>query len=202
MTRALPAILALFCCPLSSAAQDGGSDWARIAGGTLGLYSGAVLGLGGGLIPCGQTYDGVSCARASAMAGGVFGLVSGMYLGGVDERAVEEALRGAGYGALAGSAAGLALALIVPHYNALDVATAGALGAGIGASAEGAAIGLAAGTLAGAILWGVVPSLELADAVGVALLGMALGGLSGWVARGLEDDADAQELVMSINLKL
>jgi hypothetical protein len=34
------------------------------------------------------------------------------------------------------------------------------------------------------------------------MLGMALGGLGGWVARGLEDGPDAQELGMSINLKL
>jgi hypothetical protein len=173
------------------AQETAGSGWARVGGGALGLYSGAVLGVAGSLIPCSQTLAGVKCVRAAGVAGGVIGLAGGVYLGDADAEAVASAFRGAGYGLLAGSLMGFTLKEIVPHYGWADVFTAGAVGAAIGASAPGAAIGLAAGVAVGTVLWWAVPSFELADAMATGFVGMAVGGLAGWIVRAVDARSDA-----------
>ena len=197
------ALLGLMLKPAS--AQDSGSDWAIVAGGALGLYSGAVLGMAGGMIPCSQTYAGASCVRLVGISGGAIGLASGLYLGAEDEDRVVDALRGAGYGLLIGSAAGFTLSRIVPYYGWLDVVAGGGIGAAVGASAEGAVIGLAVGTVVGTVLWRSVPSFELPDAVGVAVMGLAVGGLATWVIRAVEaggDRTSAQSAILSVSLKI
>jgi len=185
-------------------AQEG-SDWARVGGGALGLYSGAVLGTVGSLIPCSQTYAGARCVRGVGILGGLTGLTAGFYLGDLDEDAVVDAYRGAGYGLLIGSAAGLVLTQVVERYNWADVAATGLVGAAVGSSAKGAAIGLAAGSIVGLGLYWAIPSFDMPNAVGVAVMGMALGGISSWVVRSVEaDQADssAQPVVVSYRIVL
>ena len=186
-------------------AQEGeGSAWSTVAGGALGLYSAGMLAVTGSLIPCTQTLAGVKCVRVAAVAGSAIGLVSGLYLGDASEQFVEDRLRGAGYGLLIGSAVGLVLQRVVPHYGFKDIAAFGASGAAIGASPKGAIIGFAAGTFTGAVLWQLIPSFEFADGVGIALAGMAIGGTASWVI----DAADAQsgtggpELVLPVTIRI
>ena len=178
-----------------AAQEDGGSGWAAVRGGALGLYSGALLGAAGSMIPCTQTAAGVKCVRAAAAAGGVIGLISGLYLGDADEDGIAASYRGAAYGALAGAAVGFALKEVIPHYGWLDVATGAAIGAGVGAAAEGSVIGLAVGSAVGVVLWRAVPAIEFPDAVGIAVAGLAVGGLTSWVVRAVDaqDDARASE---------
>ncbi len=181
-----------------------GADWARFAGGALGLYSGAVLGTAGALLPCSQTVAGPGCVRLTAIAGGGIGLVSGIYLGDASADEVETALKGAGYGLLIGSAAGFLLKEIVYTYNWLDVATVSGIGMAIGASAKGVAIGLAAGGLAGTALWLVLPSFDPADAVGLGIAGMAIGGIAYWVVRAVDaqhSDSPGAELVLPVTIR-
>jgi len=203
VTAALAAATLILAAKPAQAQE--GSDLARVGGSALGLYSGAVLGTVGSLIPCSQTYAGARCVRGLGVLGGIVGLGAGFYLGDLDEDAVVDAYRGAGYGLLIGSAAGLILKQVVERYNWADVAASGLVGAAIGSSAKGAAIGLAAGSIIGAALYWAIPSFDLPNAVGVAVMGMALGGIGSWVVRGVEaDDAGptAQPVVFSYSLKL
>lgn len=194
--------------PLSAPAhaqQVSGSGWAAVAGGTLGLFSGAVLGFGGSAIPCSQTRAGVRCVRAAVISGGLIGFAAGLAMGAGDEEAVKRAARGAGFGFAAGSAVGFVLMEVVPHYGWLDVLTAGGIGAAIGSSARGAAIGLGAGAVVGVVLWRAIPAVELPDAVGMGLMGMAVGGLAGWVVRAVDaqsEGAAGPPLVLSFRLSL
>jgi len=187
-----------------SAQENHDSDGSTFAGGALGLYSSGVLALTGSLIPCTQTLAGVKCVRVAAVAGSAIGLVSGIYLGDASEEFVENRLRGAGYGLIIGSAVGLVLQRVVPHYGFKDIAAFGASGAAIGASPTGAIIGFAAGTFTGAVLWQLIPSFEFADGVGMAIAGMAVGGIASWVI----DAADAQsskggpELVLPMTIRI
>ncbi len=181
-----------------------GADWARFAGGALGLYSGAVLGTAGALLPCSQTAAGPRCVRLSAIAGGGIGLVSGIYLGDASAGEVESALEGAGYGLLIGSVAGFLLKELVYTYDWLDVATVGGIGMAVGASGKGVAIGLAAGGLAGTALWLAVPSFDPADAVGLGIAGMAIGGVAYWVIRAVdarESDPTGAWLVLPVTIR-
>ena len=197
--------LLLFLTALAANAQETEkSDWAVVAGGALGLYSSGMLAVTGSLIPCTQTLAGVKCVRVAAVAGSGIGLVSGLYLGDASEELVESRLRGAGYGLLIGSAVGLVLQRVVPHYGFKDIATFGASGAAIGASPEGAIVGFAVGTFTGAVLWQLIPSFEFADAVGMGLAGLALGGIASWVI----EAADAQsstgglEIVLPVTIRI
>lgn len=201
---ALIAFVAFQTATAATAQEAGGSTWAAAGGGALGLYSSAVLGVAGSLIPCNQTAAGVKCVRAAAAAGGVIGLVSGIYLGDADEDAVANAYRGAGYGALAGAGVGFALKEIVPHYGWLDVAAGAGIGAAVGSSFKGAVIGLAAGGALGLVLWQTIPSVELTDAVDIGLVGLAAGGLAGWVARAVDAQNDAgsvEPLALSLTVR-
>ena len=187
-----------------AAQEDGGSGWAAVGGGALGLYSGALLGAAGGMIPCTQTALGVKCVRVAAAAGGVIGLIGGLYLGDADEDGVVSSYKGAAYGALAGGVVGFTLKEIVPHYGWPDVAAGAAIGAGIGASPKGSAIGLAAGAAIGVVLWRAVPMIELSDAVGIGLIGVAVGGLSSWIVRAVDaqDGANpAEGFELSFNIE-
>jgi hypothetical protein len=200
----LAVLAAATLAPRTARAQEG-SDWARVAGGALGLYSGAVLGTLGGTIPCTQTLAGIGCVRVSGAFGGVVAAIGGVHLGGVDEDAVASAARGAGYGLLIGAAAGFALQRSVQRLGWSEVAAGAIIGSAFGASARGAALGLTAGSLVGAVLYLTVPSFDLPNSIGVAVAGMALGGISSWVIRGVEghpDAAAAQPVTLSFNLSL
>ena len=159
-------------------AQDvDGSAWAAAGGAALGLYSGSMLGVLGSLIPCTQTYAGARCVRIATVSAGAVGLVSGALLGAADGERVGDHAKTAGYGALIGAAAGLAMKPLIQRFGWQDVATIAALGGAIGTSPNGAGIGLAAGSLTGVILWRIFPGFELADAVATAFVGLAVGGI-------------------------
>lgn len=199
---ALIALAAVVLAPPAARAQEG-SDWARVAGGALGLYSGAVLGTLGGTIPCSQTLAGIDCVRVGGVLGGVVAAIGGVHLGGVDEDAVVSAARGTGYGLLIGAAAGYALQRSVQRLGWSEVAAGAIVGGAFGASARGAAIGLAAGTTVGILLYWTVPSFDLPNSIGVAVAGMALGGISSWIIRGVGRDAGTagtQPLTFSVTL--
>ena len=88
--RAVLGFLLLF---LSShpalAAQEGeSSPWPVIGGGLLGAYSGATLGLLGGLEFCNRTLAGARCPRIAAALGGTLGLASGAGIGAEDADAL------------------------------------------------------------------------------------------------------------------
>jgi hypothetical protein len=186
------------------AQEKQGSDAAAAAGGALGLYSGAVLGNLGGLIPCSQTYAGATCVWATSAAGGVAGLAGGIAMGSGDEDAVTDAARGALYGLAIGAVGGVVLKETVERFGWSDVATTGLVGAAIGASAKGALIGLGVGSAVGLLLYWTLPSFDLPNAVGFAMMGMAVGGISSWVVRGVEagqEDPPMQPASISINLR-
>lgn len=157
-----------------------------VAGAALGLYSGAVLGTAGALIPCGQTYAGIRCVRTGAGAAAALGLVSGIALGEADADAVWSAAEGAGIGALIGSAAMLGLKPFVHRWTWGDVAAGGVVGAAVGASGAGAGIGFAAGSVLGLALWKLSPAVDLPDAVSIALFGLAAGGMTHWLVRAVD----------------
>jgi hypothetical protein len=201
---AICALLLLLTAGAASAQEAEESQRAVVAGGVLGLYSSGMLAVTGSVIPCTQTLAGVRCVRVAAVAGSAIGLVSGLYLGDASEELVETRLKGAGFGLVIGSAVGLVLQRVVPHYGFKDIAAFGASGAAIGASPKGAIIGFAAGMFTGAVLWQLVPSIEFADGVGMALAGMAVGGIASWVI----DAADAQsgsgdpEILLPVTIRI
>jgi hypothetical protein len=201
-SRAPPAGLlfgCLFCAALSFAPRPAGgqevsgSAWAAVAGGALGLYSGAVLGTVGALVPCSQTYAGVRCVRTGLGAGGAVGLLSGIAIGDADADEVWRDYEGAGIGLLVGSAVTLGLKPFVERWSWGDVAAGALVGSAVGAAGKGAGIGLVAGSALGVALWQLVPSIDLPDAISVGLFGMAAGGLATWVIRAVDarDRADA-----------
>jgi len=190
---ALALVVALLpgLAPPPVGAQADGSVPAAVAGGTLGLFSGAILGVAGSIIPCTQTYDGAGCIWGHALGAGALGLVGGVLMGEADADRVGSAAGSAGIGFVAGSVAGLILKPIAQRVGWHDVLTVGLLGGAIGASPEGAALGFGAGAVAGVILWRVIPGGTFPDALSAALAGLALGGVGGWLVRGLErDDPD------------
>ncbi len=176
-----------------------GSDWARVGGAALGAYSGSVLGMLGGLVPCNQTLAGHRCVRVTAVGGGAVGLVGGFYLGDADADRVGDAALAAGIGFAAGTLVGLVAMSPAEGFGWSDVAALGLMGGAVGASGPGSAIGFGAGALTGFVLWQAVPSFEFADAVGLSLIGLAAGGLTGWVVRAADAqggaDAAAQQAV-------
>jgi hypothetical protein len=173
------AALLLFCS--DSNGQTSGSATAAVAGGALGLASGATLGLTGSLVPCTQTYAGASCVRWSTAVGGVIGVASGVLIGAADSDRIERAATTAGIGAVAGIAAGFAASRFVQRFGWADVATIGLLGGAVGAMPRGAGIGVLVGGTAGVVLWQTIPGVHLPDAVGFAVAGLALGSLTQWV---------------------
>ena len=82
---------------VTSGQESGGSTAAAVAGGALGLASGATLGAVGSMIPCSQTGPGPSCVRWSAIGGGVIAASGGALLGAGDSNRLGDAALGAGY---------------------------------------------------------------------------------------------------------
>ena len=168
-----------------------GSTGATVAGAALGGFSGLMLGTLGSLIPCSQTYAGAACVRVAAITGGTIGLAGGIYLGATSQDAIERAARGAAFGVLFGSAAGIGLKQFLPGLGWADVAALGLVGASIGASAGGAALGLAAGSVVGFGILAIDEGVGLPNAVSIGLLGAAAGGIGSWFARAVQESEDA-----------
>lgn len=182
---------------IGSPGSSGGSTGAAVGGAALGLYSGAMLGVIGSLVPCTHTYAGPKCVRAAGITAGTIGLLSGAYIGANDDAEIETALRGSAYGFAIGSVVGFALKETVRQYGWADVLAAGGIGASIGASPGGSLIGIAAGTAVGAVLWQAIPSFDVPDMVSASLLGLTIGGLAGWAIRAVNaNDAPGTPLIM------
>ncbi len=99
----LPGALLHVCAPAGTEAQESdGSTAAAVAGGALGLASGATLGAVGSIIPCSQTGPGPTCVRWSAIGGGAIGVTGGALLGAGDSDRLADAAVGAGIGFVAG----------------------------------------------------------------------------------------------------
>lgn len=186
-SRALPLLALILMPPTPGHAQDtNGSTAAAVGGAALGLYSGAVFGTLGSLMPCTQTYAGAKCMRIAVATASAIGMASGIALGAADSERLADHAVGAGIGALFGLGAGLALKPFVPRYAWQDVAALALAGGGVGASAKGAVIGLGAGTVIGVALWQLIPSFELPNAFAAALAGLAIGGLTALAFEGVD----------------
>jgi hypothetical protein len=185
--------------PTSTWAQEG-SAAARWGGAALGLYSGSLLGLAGGVLPCGQVAATRSCSRITFAAGGAIGGVAGGFLGDADAGRVDDALRASGYGALAGTIVGVVVKEVVYYYGWRDVAAFAALGAAIGPVAPAAALGFAAGGAVGFGLSLIVPSFELTDVAALSGVGLAVGGLAAWAIRAVDarDDSGGPSLMIDL----
>jgi hypothetical protein len=171
-----------------------GSSGAAVAGGALAAFSGVMLGTLGSIIPCSQTYAGPSCVRVAAIAGGVVGGAGGIYLGAGSDDAIESAARGAGFGLLFGTAAGIGLKLYLPRFGWADVVATGAVGASFGASARGASLGLAAGSLIGFGLFAIDNRLGVPNALSIGLMGAAVGGIGSWFVRAVQERQEGSSL--------
>jgi hypothetical protein len=171
--------------PAVSVAQQSGSAVAAVAGGALGLTSGATLALVGSLVPCTQSRPGPTCVRWSAIGGGALGLTGGAMLGASDSDQLRDVAVGAGIGFLAGAAAGLALKSAAERFGWQDVATVGLFGAAIGAAPVGSAIGFLGGSAVGLVVWSVADSFDTPDLIGAAVAGLAIGGIAEWLISGI-----------------
>ena len=168
-----------------------GSAAVAVAGGALGLYTGALLGTVGSIVPCSQTYSGAKCIRWSAAVSGTIGLAGGLLVGAADEERIATAGKSAGIGFLVGSAVGLGLKPFAQRFGWQDVAAVGLFGGAIGASPKGAVIGLGIGAAVGAGLSVSLSDFTFPDALGTALAGLTIGALSGWVANGIDAQTDS-----------
>ena len=164
-----------------SAQDESGSAAAAVGGAALGAFSGIGLGLTGGLVPCGNRVDGLTCARVAGVTGGVVGAVSGAVIGSRDSDLLLDHVGNAAIGAVAGGITGLVLQGLVRHYGWFDTGTGIILGTAFGAAPRGAGLGFAAGAVVGGALYLLLPQVELGDAVGISLLGLAAGGLAEWI---------------------
>lgn len=171
--------------PVASTAQESGSAAAAVAGGSLGLASGATLAFAGSVVPCTQTRPGPTCVRWSAVGGGTLGLTGGAMLGASDPDALSDAAVGAGIGFLVGSVAGLVLKSKAERFGWQDVGVVGLFGGAIGSAPLGSAIGLLGGSAVGLVAWALVDSFDTPDLIGAAAAGLAIGGLAEWLARGI-----------------
>ena len=170
----------------SRAQEAGGSTGAALAGGALGLSSGALLGTMGSIPPCWQTTAGVHCVRWSTGIGATVGLTSGVLIGAADVDRIEQAATSAAIGFGVGVVAGLVLKPIAQRFGWQDVLATGLMGGAIGSAPLGAVVGLGCGTVVGAMLWGTVDGVTLPDAVGVGIVGMSLGALAEWVVAAID----------------
>ncbi len=123
--------------------------------------------------------------------GGVTAGIAGGRHRDADSEAVEDALRAAGFGALAGAAVGVVVKELVYYYDWLDVLAFTALGSAIGPVAPGAALGFVAGGILGFSLHLIVPSFELADAAAVGVIGLAVGGVVAWTLKAADARSDS-----------
>ena len=184
---ALVSALVLALLPPSPVSAQEGSAAATFGGGALGAYSGATLGLIGGLVPCSTTIQGLRCSRIAAGVGGIIGATSGAIIGNADRDFAVDHLRNAGIGAFVGVGTGLVLKELVRQYGWLDAGAGALIGGAIGATPRGAGIGAGIGAAVGLSLWALFPKVEPGDAVALTLLGLAAGGLTQWML----DAADA-----------
>jgi hypothetical protein len=189
--RARSAGLVLLLCvvavgaPPPAAAQEGAA-FAAVGTAALGAYSGATLGLLGGLVPCSTTLRGLACSRVAAGVGGVIGGISGAVIGSADRDFAKRYVRNAGIGAFIGVGTGLVLQELVRQYGWLDAGAGALIGGAIGAAPKGAGIGGGIGAAVGISLWAIFPMVEPGDAVALTLLGVAVGGLTQWITDAAE----------------
>jgi len=160
-----------------------GSTRTTLAGAALGAYSGAALGLVGGLLPCDRAPRARRCAIVSTSVGGVLGLTMGALIGSRDEEALFDKAQTAGVGLLVGAAFGVLMRRSIRQYGWADALAVAAIGGAVGASPQGVAIGASTGAAVGALTWLVLPSNRFPDLIMLTLGGGALGGLIDW-ARG------------------
>jgi len=176
--------------PASTAAQEPrGSTAAAVAGGALGLASGATLGAVGSMIPCSQTGPGPTCVRWSAIGGGVIASTGGTLLGAGDSNRLGDAALGAGIGFVAGAIGGMLLKSKAERFGWQDVAAVGLFGGAIGSAPRGSAIGLLGGSALGLVTWALVDDFKGPDLLGAALAGLAIGGIAEWLVRGIDSQS-------------
>ena len=187
--------------PTPLVAQSARDAGASLKGAALGVYSGATLGLIGGLSPCNRTIRGTRCARVATVLGGAVASASGAVLSYRAPDALEDRLHGAGLGVLVGAALGLGLKAGVLQYGWQDVGAAAAVGAALGAAPVGSGIGLGVGLAVGSVLWLAVPGQGLPDAVAISLAGLAIGGLVDWVHGVATADGGAGQLVLPFQIR-
>lgn len=161
----------------------GGSTSGALAGAALGLYSGGMLGVVGGLLPCDRTLHGRVCVAASGSVGAATGLIGGGVIGHRDEDQVRDRARGAAYGALIGTGLGFVLQQAVRQYAWNDALLVGAYGAAVGAAPRGTLVGTGLGMVVGAAAWAFSPHGGVQDLIMFTVVGSALGGLLDWGER-------------------
>jgi hypothetical protein len=195
-------MMAAFSTP-AEAQEPTGSTGAAVAGGALGLASGAALGAVGSMIPCSQTRAGPVCVRWSALGGGAIGLTGGAMLGSGDSDRLGDAAIGAGIGFVAGALGGLLIRSKAERFGWQDVAAVGLFGGAIGAAPRGSAIGLLGGSAIGLAAWALWDDFKGPDLFGAALAGLAIGGLAEWLARGIDArSGGGEELRVTVPLKV
>jgi len=190
--------------PITIAAQEsGGSTAAAVAGGALGLASGATLGAVGSIIPCSQTGPGPTCVRWSAIGGGVVAATGGAMLGAVDSDQLGDAAVGAGIGFLAGAIGGMLIKSQAERFGWQDVAAVGLFGGAIGSAPRGSVIGLLGGSAVGLVTWALLDDFKGPDLLGAALAGLAIGGIAEWLIRGIDAQSeDDSEILFTVPLQV
>lgn len=157
-----------------------GDTWTTVAGASLGLFSGSVMGVLGTMMPCNRTLAGDRCVASGVGTGAAMGMVMGGLIGAQNTNALDIRVENAGIGLLAGAVAGVGLRRVVRQYGWTDVGTAALVGGAIGAAPIGSAIGVGAGVVAGALTWWLIPDATIADLAMISLLGLAVGGMVDW----------------------
>lgn len=175
----------------SLAQQRSGSPFAAAGAAALAAYSGSMLGLVGGVTPCGQVTAPATCSRVWVISGGAVAGASGMFIGARNAAMARDIAAGAAIGFGIGAATGAALKPFVYHFTWLDVLALGLVGGAVGAAPRGAGLGLAGGAIAGSAAWALIPGAAFDDAVAISLMGLALGGLSEWVIRAADVQGSA-----------
>lgn len=200
------AVVALALCTgfpaLADAQTESGSAGWAVAGGALGLVSGATLGAVGSLIPCSQTRAGPVCVRWGAIGGGAIGVTGGAMLGQANSDRLGDAALGAGIGFAAGVLGGILIRTRAERLGWHDVAAVGLLGGAIGSAPRGSAIGLLGGSAVGFAAWALWDGFEGPDLFGAALAGLAVGGLVEWLARGIDAQSGEEEVRFTVPLKV
>ncbi len=166
--------------PARSGAAQSGSTVAAGLGGAFGAYSGAVLGMLGGTIPCSQTFLAVTCIQITAAAGAAVGAVSGALIGAADDDRIGHGAVNAVVGAGAGVMVGAGLSRFTQRVGVRDIVAVAIAGGAIGAVPKGAGIGFGIGSAVGLLFMGVA-DVALPNAIAIAAIGIAAGGLTQWV---------------------
>ena len=182
--------------------ESGGSTAAAVAGGALGLASGATLGAVGSLIPCSQTGPGPTCVRWSAIGGGAIAATGGVLLGAGDSNRLGDAALGAGIGFVAGAIGGMLIKSKAERFGWQDVAAVGLFGGSIGSAPAGSAIGLLGGSALGLAAWALFDDFKSPDLFGAAIAGLAIGGIAEWLVRGIDAQSGDPEYQFTVPLKV